>query len=69
MTGIVEHQLLEIFNCDEIINILDIVSVVNMVIGSLDSYSDYELWSADVNQDEIINILDIVSIVNIVIAE
>ena len=56
-------------NCDEIINILDIVSVVNMVIGSLDNYSDYELWSADVNQDEIINILDIVSIVNIVISE
>ncbi len=56
-------------NCDEIINILDIVSVVNMVIGSMDNYSDYELWSADVNQDEIINILDIVSIVNIVIAE
>ena len=56
-------------NCDAIINILDIVTVVNMVIGGFDSYSDYELWSADVNQDDIINILDIVSIVNIVIAD
>ena len=53
-------------NCDAIINILDIVTVVNMVIDGLDGYSDYELWAANINEDEIINILDIVSIVNIV---
>ena len=56
-------------NCDTIINILDIITVINIVIDGIDSYSNYELWSADVNQDNIINILDIVSIVNIVIAD
>ena len=56
-------------NCDAIINILDIISVLNMVIDGFDGFTEYELWSADVNQDNIINILDIVAIVNIVIEE
>ena len=53
-------------NCDQIINILDIVTVVNMVIDGLDNFTEYQLWAANINQDEIINILDIVTIVNIV---
>ena len=37
-----------------------------MIIIGFDTYSDYELWSADLNSDQIIDILDIISVVNIV---
>ena len=54
-------------NCDTIINILDVVTIVNMVIGGLENYSNYELWAADINQDSIVNVLDIVAILNLII--
>ena len=54
-------------NCDSIINILDIVTVVNIVVAGADNQSDYVLWAADMNQDGIINVLDIVLLVNIVV--
>ena len=54
-------------NCDSIINVLDIVTVVNIVIIGSDGRTDYQLWSSDVNLDGIINVLDIVVLVNIVI--
>ena len=53
-------------NNDTIINILDIVTVVNIVIDNLEM-SDLELCLADVNSDGIVNILDIVTLVNLVI--
>ena len=55
-------------NCDTIINILDIVMVVNIVVGGEDGFDDYELWAADINSDNIINVLDIVLLVNIVVS-
>jgi len=49
-------------NQDNIINILDIILIVNIVLGT----SDY-IDAGDVNSDGIINILDIVSLVNIIL--
>ena len=54
-------------NCDSIINILDIVTTVNIVVGGTDGFTDYQLWAADINSDSIINVLDIVLLVNIVV--
>ena len=54
-------------NCDSIINILDIVTTVNIVVGGVDGFTDYQLWAADINSDSIINVLDIVLLVNIVV--
>ncbi|MDB3868480.1 serine hydrolase, partial [Candidatus Marinimicrobia bacterium] len=48
-------------NSDGIINILDVVQVVNLILGNF--YQD----SADLNDDGIINVLDIVQIVNIIL--
>ena len=48
---------------DGIINILDVVSTVNIVLG-LAPWVD----AADYNDDGVINVLDIVSIVNIILA-
>ena len=54
-------------NSDGIINILDIVSLVNIVIDNA-NISDQEFCSADMNSDGIINILDIITLVNLVIS-
>jgi hypothetical protein len=53
-------------NADGVINVLDIVSTVNFVLGS-QTPSEDESCAADMNGDGIINVLDIVSIVNIVL--
>ena len=50
-------------NGDDLINVLDIVLLVNIVLGQSDSTS-----GSDVNGDGIINILDIVALVNIVLS-
>ena len=49
-------------NADEIINILDVVLLVNIILGTGDF-----LPSADLNGDEIANILDVVLLVNIIL--
>ena len=51
---------------DDLINVLDIVSVVNYVLG-LGDLTDYQSQLADMNSDGTVNILDIISIVNLII--
>ena len=60
----VEDYLLGDINSDGIINILDIVQLVNIVLGSVDSTP-----AADMNGDGITNILDVVQLVNAVLGE
>ena len=52
---------------DSIINILDIIQIVNIILGANLNPTDYELWAADLNQDDNIDILDIVLIVNMIL--
>ncbi len=54
-------------NGDGVINVLDIVQLVNIILGVNSSPTENELWAADVNQDSEINILDVVSIVNLIL--
>ena len=54
--------LLGDMNLDGIINILDIISSVNIVLGTT-AYNN----AADMNQDGVVNVLDIVSLVNIIL--
>ena len=49
-------------NSDGILNILDIVSLVNLILGG----GAYQA-AGDVNNDGILNILDIVSLVNLIL--
>ena len=69
LTFNVEEQtaMLGDLNNDAVINILDIVSIVNIILGT-NNPSNYELIAGDLNQDGIINILDIIAIVNIIIS-
>ena len=50
-------------NNDGIINVIDIVSTVN-IIFDVSSHDNQQLCAADANQDGIINVIDIVTIVN-----
>ena len=49
-------------NGDGEINIIDVISVVNMILGE-----ELINVSADLNQDEIINIVDVIQLVNIIL--
>ena len=53
-------------NQDGIWNVLDVVLVINHVLG-ISSLYDNQLLNADINQDGIVNVLDVVLIVNIIL--
>ena len=54
-------------NFDEIINVLDIVMLVNIILGVNQNIDSDTSNAADLNQDDTIDILDIVLTVNIVL--
>ena len=53
-------------NQDLMISILDIILLINIVLGN-SSASSYELMAGDINQDNILNILDIIGLVNLIL--
>jgi len=53
-------------NEDEILNIQDIITMVNQILGSM-SLADCALEAADMNMDGIINIQDLISLVNAIL--
>ena len=54
-------------NFDGIVDILDIVRIVNYIMGDIE-FNENEFTGADYNADGIVNILDIVQIVNYILA-
>ncbi len=69
-TIIVEEAEVQILygdvNLDEVINVLDIISVVNHILG-MNALGGENFVPADMNTDELINVLDILQIVNIIL--
>jgi len=55
-------------NQDGVYNVLDIVTLVGIIMGS-HTPTNLELILSDLNQDGTINVLDVVSLVNIVLSE
>ena len=53
-------------NGDGSVNVIDVVSVVNFVLGG--SPNDQQFCASDINSDGTINVIDIVSIVNFIIS-
>ena len=51
------------FNNDDIVDILDMVTMVNHIMNNEDYLSEYDL-----NDDNIIDILDVISLINIILA-
>ena len=54
-------------NGDELINVLDVVTMVNIVLGPVDDLYEY-LCVADLNQDDTINVQDIILLVNLILS-
>ena len=52
-------------NFDGVINVIDVVSLVNGILGG--SFTEDQLVAADLNEDGTINIIDIVSLVNMIL--
>ncbi|UCE19796.1 MAG: M6 family metalloprotease domain-containing protein [Gemmatimonadota bacterium] len=50
-------------NCDGCIDVVDLVRVVNIILGSI-TPAEAELWAADFNSDGVIDVMDVVSMVN-----
>lgn len=69
-TIIIESSEPEIYygdvNFDNTVNVLDIVNVVNDILG-VSPLSEESFIPADVNLDGIINVIDILNIVNIIV--
>ena len=55
-------------NFDDTLNILDVLQVVNYMLGNLE-FSDDQIAAGDMNNDTGINVLDIVQIVNIILGD
>ena len=58
----IDELVLGDVNQDGVLNVVDIVQVVNMVLGTV-AFND----AADINSDNLINIVDIVSLVNLIL--
>ena len=65
--GCSDSQLGDI-NCDQIINVIDVIGIMNMILGDISLYTDYELWAADLNEDGTVDVFDIITIVNIILS-
>ena len=63
-----EDTLLGDINLDEAINVLDVVTLVNAIVGGGSLEGD-SLSNADLNQDGNINVLDVVILVNQIVAD
>jgi len=51
---------------DQIVNILDVVNLVQYILGQTEFNND-QLLAADLNEDSIVNILDVVNLVQIIL--
>ena len=60
------YVLLGDMNFDNIINILDVIQVINIILGEI-SPTDEQIISADLNEDGLVNVTDIILIVNIIL--
>ena len=53
-------------NQDSIINVIDIVALVNYILGG--TLNEAGICASDLNGDTIINVIDIVALVNIILS-
>ncbi len=60
------NQVIGDVNSDTDINVVDIIIIVNYIVGSME-LSEFQIFLADVNQDGEVDILDVVSLVSIIL--
>ena len=53
-------------NFDFVVNILDVVSIVNYILGN-DSFTEEQFILADLNRDGVVDVIDLIQLVNMVL--
>ena len=53
-------------NFDSSIDVLDVVLIVNIILG-LSEVNDETLWAGDINNDDMINIQDVILLISIIL--
>ena len=56
-------------NGDGTIDILDVVRIINIILGNPPPPAACELKAADINNDGEVNILDVIAVVNMILGE
>ena len=56
-------------NFDGTVNILDVIRVINVILGLGDEPTEDEIWAADMDENGKINIIDVIQIVHIILGE
>ena len=64
-TGYLSYGIGDI-NFDSSIDVLDVVLVVNIILG-LSEVNDETLWAGDINNDDMINIQDVILLISIIL--
>ena len=54
-------------NSDELINVLDVITMVNIILGEINPEND-QFMAGDLNSDGLINVIDVVALVNIILS-
>ena len=57
---------IEYLNSDELVDILDIILIVNSILGTI-NLSPLQFLAADLNENGLINVLDIIQLVNLIL--
>ena len=58
-----DSSLLGDTNGDDVINVLDVIIIVNMILGTVET----DLNTADMNNDGVVNVLDITLLLNLIL--
>jgi len=64
-----DNQLLGDANNDNLINVIDIVTIVNFILNGNLNFEDCNILASDFNQDQQLDVLDIIEIINIILSE
>ena len=65
-TSLGENFMLGDLNQDEMIDVLDVVTVINIILNIIVP-NNYQIFAGDMTNDGVVNVLDIVLIVNIIL--
>ena len=60
---VISHYLLGDLNNDNLTNVIDVIIVVNIILGEIS-----QIDHADLNSDQIINVLDVIELINIILS-
>ena len=64
-----DGQLLGDANNDNLINVIDIVTIVNFILDGNLNFEDCNILASDFNQDQEVDVLDIIEIINIILSD